>query len=89
MHKKQPIWLALVSVLSSIRARLIEPFSSKNVHADALVANSDWSPKCHLLIVLKRPFNRQYELEKHVEFAELNMRHYWKAEYRDQDGAQC
>lgn len=50
---------------------------------------SDWPPKCHLLVVLKRPFSRSYELERHVEFAELNDRHYWKAEYRYREGVQC
>ncbi|MFM5167270.1 hypothetical protein ACEUAX_09835 [Aeromonas veronii] len=50
---------------------------------------SDWQPKCQLLIVLKRSFNQRYELEKYVEFAELDISHYWKAEYRYRDGLQC
>ncbi len=49
---------------------------------------SDWPPKCHLLVILKRPFNRPYELEEHVEFLELNDPHYWKSEYNYRGGVQ-
>ena len=50
---------------------------------------SNFPPKCFLLVILKRPFNRPYELEGCVEFAEINDPHYWKSEYRYRGGAQC
>ena len=49
---------------------------------------SDWPPKCQLIVILKRPFHRPYELEPHVEFRELNDPHYWKSEYSYRGGTQ-
>jgi hypothetical protein len=47
-----------------------------------------WPPKCHLLVILRRPFSMRYEPEPHVEFAEVNDMHYWKGEYRFRGGVQ-
>jgi hypothetical protein len=43
---------------------------------------SAWPPKCHLFVLLKRPFHNQYVTSAGVEFSEVDDSHYWKAEYR-------
>jgi hypothetical protein len=50
---------------------------------------SDWPPKCHLLVILKMPFQRSYLPLVDVEYQDINDTHYWKAEYRYKGGLQC
>lgn len=50
---------------------------------------SAWPPRCHLLVILRKPFNHQYEVGPDVEFAEINDTHYWKSEYRYRGGIQA
>ncbi len=48
----------------------------------------NWSPKCELLVILRRPFHHSYLPLPDVEFVEINDRHYWKSEYNYQGGRQ-
>lgn len=47
---------------------------------------SAWPPKCRLLVLLKRPFSGCYDAPGEVEYAKIDDRHYWKSEYRFNDG---
>jgi hypothetical protein len=47
---------------------------------------SAWPPKCELLIILREPFHRPYATSGGVEFVEINDGHYWKSEYRYNNG---
>ena len=49
---------------------------------------SDWPPKCQLLVILRRPFHRQYVIGPEVIFVSIGDSHYWKDEYRLQGGRQ-
>jgi hypothetical protein len=42
-----------------------------------------------LLVLLERPFRKRYTLTAGLGYAELGDPHYWKAEYRHDDGRQC
>lgn len=49
---------------------------------------STWPPKCMLLVILGRSFMTERERSPDVTFHEINDTHYWKAEYRYQNGTE-
>jgi hypothetical protein len=53
---------------------------------NTVVEVSSWPPKCRLLVLLKRPFHDRYAPADRVAYAHINDPHYWKSEYRFNDG---
>lgn len=49
----------------------------------------DWPPHCQLFVMLERPFHKTYRAVDGIIYADVNDRHYWKAEYRTVDGSEC
>jgi hypothetical protein len=67
---------------------LQEILEAELVAGNTIAEVSSWPPKCGLLVILRRPFARAYELTPDLEFAEINDTHYWKSEYRYKGGVQ-
>jgi len=47
-----------------------------------------WPPKCEVLVLLAEPFLGTYPASSEVQYREINDSHYWKAEFRFNEGAQ-
>jgi hypothetical protein len=53
-----------------------------------IVEVSSWPPKCKLLVILEHRFRNVETVSSGVTFHELHGPHYWRAEYRYDDGAE-
>lgn len=56
---------------------------------NSILSVGDWPPNCRLFVMLARPFRKKYAISGDVEYAVVNDRHYWKAEYRYRNGEEC
>lgn len=56
---------------------------------NSILSVGDWAPDCRLFVQLARPFRKRYPAQPGIVYADLNDPHYWKAEYRTADGAEC
>ena len=56
---------------------------------NTILSVGDWPPDCRLFVQLARPFRKRYPAPPGIIHATLNDPHYWKAEYRTVDGAEC
>lgn len=56
---------------------------------NSILSVGDWPPDCRLFVQLARPFRKGYPLPPGIAYVALNDPHYWKAEYRTADGAEC
>jgi hypothetical protein len=76
---------APINLVQPLKSILDAELAAGNTIAEV----ADWPPKCSLLIILRRPFHQRYAETADVEYADINDRHYWKAEYRYKGGQQC
>jgi hypothetical protein len=65
---------------------LQEILDAELTRGNVVVEVADWPPKCRLLVVLKRPFHRAYDLHGDVTCRGVNDPHQWKADYMFRDG---
>lgn len=68
---------------------LQEILDSELANGNKVTEISSWPPKCHLLVILKKPFHKSYLPSPNVEYLVVNDIRYWKAEYRYKGGKEC
>lgn len=51
------------------------------ISGNSIRSASAWPPRCRMLVLLDRPFQRKYPPAPGVEFKKSDDPHYWKAEY--------
>jgi len=56
---------------------------------NSVLSVGGWPPDCRLFVQLARPFRKRYSAPPGIVHAVPNDPHYWKAEYRTADGAEC
>ena len=81
MSRKRRVLPALAGPLQCI-------LEAELARGNRILEVAEWPPRCRTLVLLARPFAREYALVPGLEFRKTNDPHYWKAEYEYAVGAQ-
>jgi hypothetical protein len=88
MHNPTPNVTNTKNAIIRLSPTLQRLLDAELAYGNTVVEVTHWLPKCELLIILALPFHQSYLLLSDVTFVEINDPHYWKSEYRYNEGKQ-